>query len=109
MECESGVEITVDNCASTPSPNLDGKTITFMLSTNADTLNLVISLTIANAVFGGDLACNPVVTISKANVDENMEIDVGTLSEPDSEYWRRCVIDRIRKDVKIKFLFSPAE
>ena len=62
------------------------------LSTNADKIVLRLSE-------------NTEITITAENLDEDMTINVRTLTETDQDAWKRLVTDRTWEGVQIKFLF----
>jgi hypothetical protein len=95
IENEPGIEITVCNRKTVDLSSLGGRTITFVVSTDADVIELWL---------GGWL---PSLSITKANLDdETMEVDESTLSDGDRTRWNRFVSETICKEVKIKFLFT---
>jgi hypothetical protein len=96
-EGEPGVEITVrneDNMLKVDLSSLSGRTVTFVLSTDADVVDLRLGV------------CLPSFSISKANLDENMEVNERTLSVADRAQWRRFVSENILNGVNTKFLFT---
>jgi hypothetical protein len=77
-------------------PDLDETTtITFLLSTNAKRLKLGLGEIIPN-----------IVTITETNLNEDMEIIVHKLQVRDRSHWTQFVEDRVRSNVKLKFLFT---
>jgi hypothetical protein len=96
IENEPGIEITVRNGKNIDMSISSGKTITFLLSTDADIVQLELGRYI------------PSFSITKANLDEDLEVDESTLSDFASEHWRRFVNETIRQEVKVKFLFTNA-
>ena len=97
IEGESSTEITLVNGRKVPLPPLEGTTITFIISTNADKLLLNL---------GGSRAD---LTVTEATLDRNMEIDVLklTVNKPsEKRAWMQLVTETIRKGVAIKFLFT---
>jgi len=73
------------------------RSIDFIVSTNADTLQ--VQVPVENSMH--------TLTITPANLNENMQIDVGTLTDDwDRAAWTSFVTDKILKRVEIKFLFT---
>lgn len=87
-----GSEISIGT-TKLPLPSLDGDVpISFILSTNTDKIVLRLSDGIE-------------ITITAENLDEDMTINVRTLTETDQDAWKRLVTDRTWEGVQIKFLF----
>jgi hypothetical protein len=76
-------------------PPLDGIKIAFILSTNLDKIKLQLSAQ------GG-----PFMTITADNLDDELAINVETLSESDRLAWTRFVEEEVREDILIKFLLT---
>ena len=109
--------MTIGNDTKIPLPALDGTTITFIASTNAEEMNLVLtpstrptnrkrSATEAETLNAGE--STPVaMTITEADLNDDMEIDVGKLSDPVAKIaWTSFMGDEIPVGVKLKFLFT---
>ena len=117
--------MTIGNGTRTPLPALDGTTITFIVSTNAGEMNLVLTPSPPKKVGGRTRSTNkkrsateaetlnagestPVaMTITEADLNDDMEIDVGKLSDPVAKIaWTSFMGDEIPVGVKLKFLFT---
>jgi hypothetical protein len=95
IEGKNATTITIDNGETRiPLPALGHHNITFILSTNAERLRLNLGPPI------------PPLTITEANVDDDMEINVETLDDSGKSAWTTFVNIRMRKKVQIKFLFT---
>jgi hypothetical protein len=69
--------------------------ITFLYATNADALILKLGRS------------RPTVTITEANLNEDMEIDIDTLQDSiEKSTWMTFITETVREGVKIKFLFT---
>lgn len=77
-----------------PLPSFDDDSpISFILATNADKIKMVLS-------------DSRDITITEENLDENMMIDMKSLSVADRLLWKSRVTNQIWKGVQIKFLFT---
>jgi len=95
IEGETGTTMTLDNDGTRiPLPELNGATITFILSTNAKQLRLDLGPSI------------PKVTITEAHLDDEMEINVDKLENDEEAVWTAFVRERLRDGVNLKFLFT---
>lgn len=69
--------------------------ITFLYATNADAVILKLGRS------------RPTVTITEANLNEDMEIDIDTLQDSiEKSTWMTFITETVREGVKIKFLFT---
>jgi len=95
IEGETGTTMTLDNDGTRiPLPELNGATITFILSTNAKQLRLDLGPSI------------PKVTITEAHLDDEMEFNVDKLENDEEAVWTAFVRERLRDGVNLKFLFT---
>ena len=85
----------MDDGTAIPLPPLDGKTIAFVIVTRAGYLRLRCD----------ESYLVPTLTVTRRNLNFDMEIVVDTLSAPDKVAWTKFC-DLLLDGVKIQFLFT---